>query len=391
MQARTRRREVPFLAVLALGIAALNLGGRPVHSQEGDAEAIAQARSLSRAFRRAAERTTPSVVTIISKHKITDDARALQLREMMRDPQLRRLFPQDREEQDPEERLPGEGVPGFETNIGAGVIMDADGIILTNNHVVAGADEVIVRLPGGMELTGKEIRTDPLSDLAVIRIETDTQLTAAPLGDSDALEIGDWVIAIGSPFELEATVSAGIISGKGRGISRVQRGSLLQTDAAINPGNSGGPLVSLTGEVIGINTAIATRNGFYQGVGFAIPINNARWVASELLEFGKVRRAYLGIRISELTAEAARRFELPARSGVWVQEVIPDAPAHEAGIKSNDVIVEFAGVPVRSPGDLQGAVERKPIGSMQKVSVMRKGERVMLDVKMTALPEELRR
>jgi serine protease Do len=166
---------------------------------------------------------------------------------------------------------------------------------------------------------------------------------------------------------------------------------LLQTDAAINPGNSGGPLVSLSGEVVGINTAIATRNGFYQGVGFAIPIKSARWVASELLAYGKVRRAYLGIRISELTAEAARQFKLAARSGVWVQEVIPEAPAEEAGIQRNDVIVEFAGVAVRSPGDLQGAVEQKPIGSLQKVSVMRKGDRVTLDVEMTALPEDPRR
>jgi len=357
-----------------------------VSEEAADAEAIAQAQSLSRAFRRAAERTTPSVVTIISKYNLTDEAQAMQLRELLRDPRLREMFPRN----PGEPRSDGE-TPGFETNIGAGVVMGNQGVVLTNNHVVANSDEVVVRLPDGTELVADEIRTDPLSDLAVIRIETGDALTAAPMGDSDSLEIGDWVIAIGSPFELETTVSAGIISGKGRGIARIQRGSLLQTDAAINPGNSGGPLVSLDGKVVGINTAIATRNGFYQGVGFAIPINRARWVASELLEFGHVRRAYLGIRISELTAEAARRFKLAARSGVWVQEVIPDGPADDAGIKSNDVIVEFAGIPVRSPGDLQEIVEQKRIGSTQEISVMRKAERVNLNVKMIALPEELGR
>jgi serine protease Do len=375
-------------------MAFFSCGGPRLLAEQAESDAIDQANSLSRAFRRAAERATPSVVTVISRYKIDEQARSLQLQEMLRrDPRLRRLFPEDLDPEggSPDDASPEEGVPGFETNIGAGVVIDAEGVILTNNHVVAEADEVIIRLPDGTEHTGREIRTDRLSDLAVIRVETDADLVAAPLGNSDSLEIGDWVIAIGSPFELEATVSAGIISGKGRGISRIERGSLLQTDAAINPGNSGGPLVNLNGEVVGINTAIATRNGFYQGVGFAIPVNNAQWVVSELLDHGKVRRAYLGIRISELTAEAGRRFGLAARSGVWVQEVIPGAPADEAGIESNDIIVDFAGVPVRSPGELQGVVEQKPIGSVQKMSVMRDGERLTLEVKMTALPEQLRR
>jgi serine protease Do len=188
---------------------------------------------------------------------------------------------------------------------------------------------------------------------------------------------------------LEATVSAGIISGKGRGIEKIRRGRLLQTDAAINPGNSGGPLVNLDGEVIGINTAIASNSGGYQGIGFAIPINRGKWVARELLDFGKVRRAYLGIRIGELTPQAARQLELPARAGVWVLATVPNGPAADAGIANDDVIVEFAGTPVRSPGDLQDVVEQKPIGSTQEVVVIRAGERIRRDVKMVALPDEL--
>ncbi len=355
-----------------------------VQAQEADS-AISQAKSLSRAFRLAAENASPSVVTVRSKFKVVRDDRAAAMNELLQDPRFRRLFPNGF----PPIPSPGGSgsEPGIEEHVGSGVVIDKSGISLTNNHVVANADEVIVQLPDGSQLKPTEIKTDPASDLAILRIESAEGLTAARLGDSDALEIGDWVIAIGSPFELEATVSAGIISGKGRGIDQIRRGRLLQTDAAINPGNSGGPLVNLDGEVIGINTAIATNNGGYQGVGFAIPINRGEWVARELLEHGKVRRAYLGIRIGELTAQAAKRLELPVRAGVWVLSILPEGPAAEAGITDNDVIVEFAGTPVRSPGELQDAVEQMPIGSMQEVVAIRAGERIRSQVKMVAFPD----
>ena len=355
---------------------------------EGDA-AVANARSLSQAFRRAAGRATPSVVTIVSRYDLKNNPRVRELRELLQDPQLRELFPRRRGGAEPEE-----DIPGFNTNIGSGVVMDANGTILTNNHVVADADKITVRFPNGVEADATDVRTDPLSDLAVLRVKTDAalvKLVPAKIGDSDRLDIGDWVIAIGSPFELEATVSAGIISGKGRGIEKIQRGRLLQTDAAINPGNSGGPLVDLDGNVVGINTAIATNNGGYQGIGFAIPVNRATWVVRELLEQGRVRRAYLGIRISELTAEVAQRLKQPARSGVWVWEVISGSPAAEAGLRVDDIVVDFAGTPVRAPGDLQEAVERKPIGSRQKLTVLRQGTRLPLDVTMVALPDDPRK
>ncbi|HRX78573.1 MAG: trypsin-like peptidase domain-containing protein [Planctomycetaceae bacterium] len=370
--------------IVPLGLVVIS--SLPVAHGQDQNSATSHAKSLSRAFRGAAENAGPSVVTIRSKFNLNRDDRAAAMNELLQDPRFRGLFPDGR----PPIPLPGEGSElGFGEQVGSGVVIDKSGIILTNNHVVEDADEVTVRFSDGSELNATEIKTDPSSDLAILKVEAPEPLSAARLGDSEALEIGDWVIAIGSPFELEATVSAGIISGKGRGIEKIRRGRLLQTDAAINPGNSGGALVNLDGEVIGINTAIASNSGGYQGIGFAIPINRGKWVARELLEFGKVRRAYLGIRIGELTAQAAKQLELPARAGVWVLATVPGSPADEAGITSDDVIVEFAGTAVRSPGDLQDVVEQKTIGSSQEVVVMRAGERLRRQVKMVALPDEL--
>jgi len=347
------------------------------------ADAVNHARGLSLAFRRAAESALPSVVTVVAKAKPRPD----DLRRLLDDPRFRRLFPQD----SPGDSRDGQTVPPPPVipQVGSGVIIDAAGVILTNNHVVQDAEEVIVRLEDGQELKATDVKTDPLSDLAIVRIQpaAGQKLRAARLGDSEALQIGDWVIAIGSPFELEATVSAGIISGKGRGIEKIRRGRLLQTDAAINPGNSGGPLVNLEGEVVGINTAIASSSGGYQGIGFAIPTDRAKWISQELLTRGQVRRAYLGIRIDELTPGAAVKLKLPPRSGVFVVDVEPGSPADEAGLKVNDVITEFAGVRVRGPRDLQDVVEQKPIDSKQVLKIMRDGTAVTATVTLQELQE----
>lgn len=343
---------------------------------------IVGAKALSKAFRRASERSTPAVVTVVAKTKPRSPQ---ELRELLRDPRFKDLFPDG---QIPFE-LPEDGeVPELNNQVGSGVIVDATGVILTNNHVVEDADSVLVRLSDGRELTATEIKTDPMSDIAVLKVAAGKPLPTAAIGDSSKLEIGDWVIAIGSPFELESTVSAGIISGKGRGIEKIRRGRLLQTDAAINPGNSGGPLVNLDGEVIGINTAIATSSGGYQGIGFAIPIDRAKWVMRELLTQGAVRRAYLGIRIGEMTAANAEKLKLATRSGVLVVDVVPGSPAEEAGMKRNDVIVDFAGEPVRAPRDLQDVAEQKDIGSKQPTKVIRDGQPLTLQVVMKALPQE---
>ena len=373
-----------FLSVLAVS---LPFVGTPVQGGEA-AEAIRQAKSLSRAFREAAESTTPSVVTLIAKSKPQFGRNRDELRELLKDPRFRRLFPDgvlpnDIPEEGDDSELPD--LPGLTTQVGSGVIVDSGGIILTNNHLVADADEVVIRFPDGSEAKATEIKTDPLSDLAIVRVEIDGKLRAAKLGDSSRMNVGDWVIAIGSPFELETTVSAGIISGMGRGIAKIERGKLLQTDAAINPGNSGGPLVNLDGQVVGINTAIASSNGGYQGIGFVIPSNRAKWVMKELLTHGSVRRAFLGIHIDELSPVTAEKLNLPARSGVYVVDVLNDGPAQDAGMRINDVIVEFAGERVRGWRDLQDVVEQKPIDSKQAVKVIRDGKPITMTVTLTAL------
>ena len=246
--------------------------------------------------------------------------------------------------------MPGHGMVGA----GSGVIVDPSGVILTNNHVVAGGGKVMVRLHDGREFKAVDIKTDPKTDLAVLRIKGAGPLPAARLGDSSKVEVGDWVLALGEPFGLEGTVTAGIISAKGRGLGITDREDFIQTDAAINPGNSGGPLVNLDGEVIGINTAISTSTGGYQGVGFAIPIDLAKWVGGQLVQYGKVHRAYLGVIIQPVTQPLAEQFKVKVHQGVLVTEVQPDTPAAKAGLKAGDIILEFAGKPVSSPRELQG-------------------------------------
>ena len=353
------------IVALASGLLGHSL---PVHGDDID-QAIDQAKSLSRAFRNAAESATPSVVMIISK--LNADI------------------------QDLAEQLPFELPPGFELpdghvetrSVGSGIIIDASGIILTNSHVVRNADEVRLRLSDGREFDVSDIKTDRLSDLAIVRFDAPDNLKAATLGNSDKLMIGDWVIAIGSPFELETTVSAGIISGKGRSVRQIRRNKMLQTDAAINPGNSGGPLVNLDGEVVGINTAIASSSGGYQGIGFAIPVDRAKWVARELIENGKVKRAYLGIEIRDIDADLARTQDIPIAHGVLVVRIIRDSPAEEAGLQNNDVIIEFSGVKVRDSRDLQLAVEQKPFDSKQHLVIFREGKQIELEVTLKPLPE----
>ena len=318
---------------------------------------VAAAKALSEAFRRAASRVTPAVVTVLAgDYAVSGD---------------------------------GGRVPTFDdenASVGSGVIIARRGIVLTNSHVVEGAAEIIVRLNDGREYKVDQVKRDQWSDVAILTMKDPPELTAARLGDSDQLQIGDWVIAIGSPFELEATVSAGIISGKGRGLRKIRRGKLLQTDAAINPGNSGGPLVSLDGEVIGINTAIASTGGGYEGIGFAIPSNRVRWVVGELLNNGVVRRSYLGVEIDDLIPREARRRGLPQISGVLVSGVRPDSPAADAGIQKDDVILEFAGRRVGDARDLQGIVERLPVGSEQRVRLVRGGNSSFLTVRLRELP-----
>ena len=370
-------------------IAAIAIGSTSIPKQlnADESEAVDQARSLSLSFRAAAEKVKPTVVKIITSTKprsvrsrpgtSPDDNpfRGTPFEEFFDEEQARSF----RFEQPPIPRRDG---------VGSGVILDQSGIILTNNHVVAGADEVRVELMDGRQFKSIKIKSDEQSDLALIWIEADGPLPAARLGDSDQLETGDWVLAVGSPFGLEQTVSAGIISGKGRTLLQGRRTDFLQTDAAINPGNSGGPLVSLDGEVVGINTAIVSGSGAYQGVGFAIPSNLAKWVKGQLIENGSVQRGYLGVGMREITAQLAEKLGVTAKRGVLVSEVFRDTPAEKAGFQPGDVILAFAGREVDSPRQLQEVVERSQSGSKHKVGLIRNGKLADLQVVVRSLPED---
>jgi serine protease Do len=290
------------------------------------------------------------------------------LRDMFRNQQRgRRLIPQQQ-------------------GMGSGFIIDESGIILTNNHVVRDADEVVVTLHDGRKFTATDIKTDPRTDVAVIRIEGASDLKAAKLGDTADVQVGDWVLAVGSPFGYDLTVTAGIISAKGRGIGAVEREDFLQTDAAINPGNSGGPLLNLDGEVIGINTAISSRSGGYDGIGFAIPIQIAHWVSDQLVKSGSVTRGYLGIRNQALDDELAKQFHVNAREGVIVRDVVPNSPAEKAGLEPGDVILSMNDKKIADPRALQQLVERLEIGKAYPLQVIREGKPVDLNVTIAELP-----
>ncbi len=260
-----------------------------------------------------------------------------------------------------------------EQSLGTGFIISADGYILTNNHVVNGADEVMVKLSDGRELKGEIKGLDEKVDLALIKISDKDKLPFAELGDSDALEVGEWVMAIGNPFGLSHTVTAGIVSAKGRVIGNGPYDDYIQTDASINPGNSGGPLFSAHGKVIGINTAIIAGGG--GGIGFAIPVSMAKTVVSQLRDSGKVTRGYLGVRFQPLTADLAKSFGLDSEKGALIASVEKDTPAERAGLKAGDVILEYDGKQINEGNELPRFVAATPIDKKVKLSIFRDGKK----------------
>ncbi|MED5264040.1 MAG: trypsin-like peptidase domain-containing protein [Cyanobacteriota bacterium] len=290
---------------------------------------------------------------------------------------------------------PGIG-PERERGQGSGVVIDDQGLVLTNAHVVERVDAVSVTLADGDQHDGSVVGTDPVTDLALVRLDGGTRPEAAPLGDSDALEVGDWAIALGTPYGLERTVTLGIVSSLHRNISSLgfsdKRLDLIQTDAAINPGNSGGPLVNGRGEVIGINTLV--RSGPGAGLGFAIPINLARHVSEQLLTSGEVVHPYLGVQLVPLTARIAREHnrdpnslvELPERFGALVQSVLPDSPAERAGLRRGDLVIAAAETSVSDPQTLLKQVDQAEIGVPFSLRIMRNGQEMSLSVNPAALP-----
>ena len=340
---------VLFLAVISVGRAGTSLASVPMAPGDGVVPTLAPM----------IEHVVPGVVNISTRTRIR-----VQENPLLRDPFFRQFFdipnmPREREEQ----------------SLGSGVIVDAKrGYILTNNHVVAKADEISVTLRDGRKYKAKLVGTDPASDIAVIHIDA-KDLTAVPLGDSGKLRVGDFVVAIGNPFGLGQTVTSGIVSALGRsGLGIEGYEDFIQTDASINPGNSGGALVNLQGELVGINTAIVGPSGGNVGIGFAIPVNMARQVMDQLIQYGEVRRGQLGAYIQDLTPELAKALGVRQERGAVVTQVAPDSPAARAGLKTGDVVVKVDGNPVHNAADLRNTVGLMRIGQTVTLDILRDGE-----------------
>jgi serine protease Do len=269
--------------------------------------------------------------------------------------------------------------------VGSGFVISQDGYILTNNHVVEDADQIKVKLSNGKEYAGKVVGRDPKTDLAIVKVERSSDLHPLTLGNSEDLKVGSWVVAIGSPFGLEQTVTAGIVSAKGRVIGSGPYDNFIQTDASINPGNSGGPLINMRGEVVGINTAIIP-NG--QGIGFAIPVNTAKEIVPQLEEKGHVTRGWLGVSIQEVTPALAKSFDLKEKQGALVAQVVSGGPAEKAGIEQGDIILGFDGKEIAESKDLPRTVASTPVGKTVTVKLLRNGKAVDRQVKVGEMEEK---
>jgi len=282
----------------------------------------------------------------------------------------------------------GDGFPGFERDsLGSGFIVSADGYIITNQHVVRGGGRIVVRLSDRREFDADVVGNDPNSDIALLKIEA-TDLPVARIGDSGKLKVGEWVMAVGSPFGFEHSVTVGVVSAKGRALPNENYVPFIQTDVAINPGNSGGPLFNLDGEVVGVNSQIFSRTGGYMGLSFAIPSNVAMDVVEQLKASGTVSRGWLGVYIQDVTRDLAESFAMDTPRGALVAQVLEDGPAAKAGLQPGDVIVEFNGEPVEHSAALPPLVGATPAGSEVPVEVIRSGRTVTLNVVLGELPEQ---
>lgn len=405
MKANLKTRGAVALLLLAgfvtLGWATYGLTQGQPQGQAAVGKATAE--DVAASFRHVAQKTLPAVVSIVSRTRgaeltrgdVQDDQGQGQGGQgnPLDDELFRRFFGEQFGQQF---GGPGGGrrfqiqprrMPSREGQ-GSGFVIDTSGIVLTNSHVVNGADQVTIEFQDGSEIRAESWHADPWSDVAIVRFKPTGKLTSLAMGDSSLMEVGDWVLALGDPFGVGTSVTAGIISGKGRAPHINEREDFLQTDAAINPGNSGGPLVNLNGEVIGINTAISTRSGGYDGVGFAVPINLARWVADQLIKEGKVARPYLGVMVQPLTADLRANLGIGFGEGALVGQTTPDGPAQAAGLKSGDIILDVNGQKVAGGTALQGIVERLDIGKSYPVHILRDGKRETVNVTVQEMPKK---
>ncbi len=337
------------------------------------------AQQLSDVFANVAQTANPSVVTIFTQTTVKVQSQfdgSSPFEQFFGDDFFKRFF-----------QMPQQGENYTQEGLGSGVIVDANGIILTNNHVVKGADNIKVNLMDGREFEAKVKGTDPQTDLAVITIEA-KNLPPIKLGDSEKVRVGDWVLAIGSPLnpELQHTVTAGIISAKGRsGVGLSEYEDYIQTDAAINPGNSGGALVNMKGELIAINSAIATQSGGNQGIGFAIPVNLAQSVMDDIIKTGKVVRGWLGVYIQDVSPQIAKAFNLATPQGIIVTKVQANSPAAKAGLQEEDVIMKFNGKQVDSAGELSAWVASSSPGDEVTLTIIRGGKTQDIKLKLGEL------
>jgi len=349
----------------------------PVVSAE---KGIATLRETSKAFSEVAKKAIPAVVSLKVEKTIREEGQSYYYSPFDDDffeyffgPRYYRRPPRQRQQ----------------IGQGSGFIISADGYILTNNHVVGGADKITVTLQDGKEFDdARIIGTDPKSDVALIKIDGH-DLPVIELGDSDALDIGEWVIAVGSPFGLQATLTVGVVSAKSRGVGLAEYEDFIQTDAAINPGNSGGPLLNIEGKAVGLNTAIFSQSGGYMGIGFAIPINLAKSISDQLRKSGKVTRGYLGIVMhpEKITTELAEVFGLEDNKGVLITEVVPDSPADKAGLKRRDIIVALDGKTVEDWQSFRNHVALLEPGTKVTLSVFRDGKEKEIKVEIGSLEE----
>jgi len=370
-------RNVPVSVALILGLTLFFglLNAHPVLCQTGAPASFADL----------AEQYGPTVVNIYSTQTI--QSRNLPYEYFFNNEQMPEMFkhffdlPQVPRQQ--------QAVPSQKrTSLGSGVITSADGYILTNNHVIENADEINVRLANAEEYRAKIVGRDPKTDLALVKIDPKHELHYVTFGDSETLRVGDWVIAIGNPFGFEQTVTAGIVSGKGRAIGDGPYQNFIQTDASINPGNSGGPLFNMTGQLMGINTAIFSRSGGNIGLGFAIPANMARSVFTQLKGTGKVTRGMIGVVIQPVTQDLARQFKLDRAVGALIGQVTPGGPADKAGVKSGDIILKYQGQEITQGNMLPALVAETQVGTKAQIVLFRNGHEQTVEVLIGELPED---
>ncbi|MCI5144617.1 MAG: Do family serine endopeptidase, partial [Candidatus Electrothrix sp. AR3] len=351
----------------------------PIGQAMAEQSDIALLDRSAKAFSSVVKKVGPAVV-YIGVEKTSKAPGGQQLDEMLTDPLFEHFFGKKFD------RFPQKPSPFKQHGTGSGFIISADGLILTNNHVVEDADNIKVKLADKRNFTAKVVGTDPQSDVALIKIEGEN-LPTLPLGDSDRLEVGEWVIAIGSPFELSQSVTVGVVSAKGRskvGINDYE--NFIQTDAAINPGNSGGPLLNIHGQAIGINTAIFSRSGGSMGISFAIPINMAKSIEEQLRSTGKVVRGWLGLMIQDMNEDLAQSFDLKKAEGILVSEVTADSPAEKAGLHQGDILLSLNGSKLTDVTDLRNRIAMTVPGSTAKLKIIRDSKRKQIDVLIAEQP-----